>query len=190
MSLRDQLLKSGLVSNKRARELDREQKRARKKAKGQKKSKKERQREAAEAQREADEARAQKRAERGRARAEADRYDRALARRKLILKSILKGPGEIQFHFKERGGSRLKRLRVNARLAARLQGGSAGIIALSVAKGLAYLPVSRAAIDLLLKESPQDVVFFVQNTEGIGLPENGFSPRDWEPDMRAFRRKT
>lgn len=189
MSLRDQLMKSGLVSKKRAQKLDREQKQDRKKSKGQKKSKKQQRREAEAAQRQAEVQRAEDLAARGARRKEADRYERALNRRKLVLKCILKGAGKIQFHHKDRSGAFLKMMRVNARLAGQLQRGSAGIIALSVPKGLAYVPVSRSAIDVLLKESPEDVVFFVRDTSDLGSPENGFSPRDWPPDFRAHRRE-
>lgn len=188
MSLRDQLIAKGLVSSKRAKQLDREQREERRKQKGSRPSQRELEALAAERERAEREARE---AERRRARAEyaeqRARMERALQVRNTILGNRLHGAGPIPFHHRDLDGRRIRRLHVSERTAHALRAGEVAIVAHHDGREVEYVLVPRRAAEKLDALAPHLVVFWVRDLTGIGDPDHAFAERAWEPSLRSRR---
>lgn len=188
MSLRDQLLAKGLVSSKRAKQLDREQRDERKKDKGSRQRKRDLEAAAAEqerAEREAQQARRQRaRAEYAEQRA---RMERALQVRNTILGNRLRGAGPVAFHHRDLDGRRILRMQVSERAAHALRAGELAIVAHHDGREVEYVLVPRRAAEKLDGIAPQLVVFWVRDATGAGDPDHAFADRAWEPSLRARR---
>lgn len=186
--MRDQLLAKGLVSSKRARQVDREARRERKKGHGNQARKRELEAAAAERERAEREARE---AQRRRARAEYEeqraQMERALQIRHTILGNRLKGGGPVPFYHREVDGPRILRLQVSERMAHALRAGEAAIVAHNDGREVEYVVVTRRAAEKLHELAPRLVVFWVQDLEGISEPDHAFAERGWEPSLRPRR---
>lgn len=189
MSLRDQLIKKGLVDKKRARSLDREAKRERKAKQGQRERKKvveRREREQREAELQAAaEARALARRE-AELRREASELPARV--RQKIRANLIRSRGPVPFHAVGPDGRTVHRLEVNERVAWKLRAGEAAIAALIWEDRPPELVVVSTDAARDLKEiAPESVCFLVTDTSGISasdlvLPE----PLD-DLDLRARR---
>jgi len=189
MSLRDQLLKAGLVSKKDVRRAGQEKRKERKKHQGERKKKSELRAEEA-AQRRAEEKaaleeRLQARQEREVVREEVERAQRI---RQIVLGNRMGGRGPVPFHHKGRDGRTLHRLEVTERLAWSLRCGKLAVAALPEPDGTAsYHVVTTRAADKLAEFAPELVVFRVIDTTGISAPEERFLSREWETSLVPHR---
>lgn len=188
MSLRDQLLAKGLVSGKRARRIDQEEKRERKQEKGNKKRRRELEREAR-AREEAENAarEAARREARAEYAAQKERMERALQVRNLILGNRIPSRGSVPFHHKDLDGRRLLRLDVSSGVAHQLRCGEAAVVADHAGPELRYVVVGRRAAERIVELAPRLVVFWAREAEGLRQPDLAFLQRDWEPSLRPRR---
>lgn len=188
MSLRDQLLAKGLVSQKQARASDQQAKRERKEAEGHQRRAHEVRAEE-EARRTAErEAEARRKAEVRKAnelRAEAEHH--AVRVRQIVLANRLGGRGPIRYHHRRVDSPRLGVLMLNERLAFSLRAGMAGVAAVVEEQGVSYHVVTRRAAEKLAQVAPEALVAWVQDTQGISHPAEAFEARTWEADFRARR---
>ncbi|MEM6930987.1 MAG: DUF2058 family protein [Myxococcota bacterium] len=182
-SLRDQLLKKGLVDKKRKRRIDRELRDARKQDQGARKTKREREAEAAAAARA--EAEADQRArseERDRQRAKADALQRRLRARNLVLGNRI-DPGRGQRFFYPKPDGHIGELDVSSGVAFQLR---CGELALAVLEDRALdhvFVVKRKAATALRDIAPQCVRFFVADAQGLSAPDLAFHQRDWPVEL-------
>lgn len=185
MSLRDQLLKKGLVSKKRAKQIDRELKHDRKKKQGQRQKKRE-----VEAQRAAaDKATAEARvAARRDARLAATQAQQALERegtlRHIALSNQIRDRGRVVFHHRSVDGMSVIRRGVSDRVAWKLRAGEAAIVGVRWGdRPIEYVVVNARAAEQLAEIDPALVVFHVTDTTGISAPDEAFVAGDWEPSL-------
>ena len=189
MSLRDQLLKKGLVSTKRARQIDRELKQQRKKKQGQRDKQRDvLAREAAEAKAREEQLAAARRESRlaaARARAALEREGRL---RQIALSNQIRDRGKVVFHHRSVDGGRVIRREVHPRVAWMLRAGEAAIVAVRWGdRPVEYVVVNAGAADELAEIDASLVVFRVDDTAGISAPDEAFVDADWEPSLRARR---
>jgi len=186
MSLRDQLLKSGLVNKKAARRLDREQKQARKSKQGskQRKNKIRREREAAEAaKREADSAaRLAQRREREQVR---DRYEAALRVRNLILGNRVKNRGSHPFYIRDRDGL-IHRMDLHPKVATELSNGRLGVARLDHGTRVEFVLIGSNAAERLAELDPSVLVHWTPGPHPPD-PSERLLQRDWEPSLVPHR---
>ena len=189
MSLRDQLLAKGLVSKKRARSLDREAKRDRKKKQANRQKKKAVEAEAAARAAAAERARVERvKAARIAARKAQEVVDRQARIRSLILGNRIPGRGRVPYFHRGVDGRTLNRLQLPEAVAGWLRAGKAGVVVLDhPGQEPEYVVVNAGAARELLELAPSLVLAFVTNTEGISQPDEAFLERDWEPSLAAHR---
>jgi uncharacterized protein YaiL (DUF2058 family) len=189
MSLRDQLLKKGLVDKKRAQQIDREAKAERRAEQGQRERKR---------------VVEQREAERARAEAEAAAHARALARkqaelaredaerpariRQKILANRIRGRGPVPFHVRAPDGRTLRRIEVHPNVAWKLRAGELGVAALGWPREEweAVVVNAHAARELRALD-PAIVCFLNEDTTGISAPDLAFGEPVAQPDLRARR---
>lgn len=189
MSLRDQLLAKGLVSKKQASKVNRELKKKRK----QKQSKRDKRRdvEALESKQQA-EARDAKQAERVEARqqreAARDVHEQRVRALQIVEGNQIRHQGRTHFHFKRVCGRRIGRLEVSEKVAWMLRCGEAAIAVPDVDTE-SYVVITGKAASKLKSVSPQNVVFFTENTKGISEPDEAFLVRRWDMSLKPHRKK-
>ncbi|MCB9678430.1 MAG: DUF2058 family protein [Alphaproteobacteria bacterium] len=187
MSLRDQLLKAGLVSKKDARRVNQELKKDRKESQGSKQKKKALEREARaaeEARRNAEqEARLAERRERTEAR---DRYEAALRVRNLILGNRVKNRGPHRFFFKGRDGRTVHRIEIQAGVAKELANGRLAIALIDHGTREEYVLVGRSAADRIAEVDPSVLVHFCPGPHAPD-PSEALMEKDWEPSLGPHR---
>ncbi len=193
MSLRDQLLAKGLVSKKRAKQIDRELKSARKQKQSSRKKKKVLEREARALE---DEQRAavseQRRRSRQAARAANEEAQRITQIRSLILSNRVSGRGPVPYFHRTVQQGRLAKMQVSPQIAWKLRAGEAAIVALrrgQLGEDVEYFVVHAPAARKLLELSPGHVMTFVQDTTGISGPDERFLEKDWEPSLVPHRKR-
>lgn len=188
MSLRDQLLAKGLVSKKRARQLDREQKRERRTDQGsrEKQAKLEREeRERAEAEAAAEKARRIR--ERKEREAVKEAAERALRVRNLLAGNRLR-PGKGQrFWHRSADGTRIEEIEVSSGLAFQLRCGEVALASFSHGTWHEVIPIPARAAEKLEALAPELILFWVKDAAGLSDPALRFHSRDWAPDLRAHR---
>lgn len=188
MSLRDQLLAKGVVSKKKAREVNRELRQERKQKQGQRRKKNVVAREEQAAVKAAMQAELDARRAARQARdAEKATRARELQLRQLVAGNIVRGGGPVPFHFRE--GSRVGRMQVSDRIAWKLRAGELGICRLVSPWGEPEEVIVRArAAQRLLELGASDrVLFFQPDPSGISAPELMLPQPPGEPDLRAHR---
>ncbi|TVQ91088.1 MAG: DUF2058 family protein [Deltaproteobacteria bacterium] len=189
MSLRDQLIKKGLVDKKRARTLDREAKRERKAKQSQREKKKVVERRE-QARREAElkaaaEARALARKEAELRREAAELPARV---RQKIRANLIRARGPIPFHAVGPDGRTVHRLEVHERVAWKLRAGEAAIAALQWPERPPELVVISADAAGELRElDPSSICFLVTEVRGISAPELALPEPVEELDLRPRR---
>ncbi len=185
MSLRDQLLKAGLVSKKDARRAEQERRRQEQKRRGRQEKKKVR--EAREAARRAAEERerveALARARREHARV-ARLHERALRIRQLIRAHELKAGGPVRYFHRGVGGA-IHAMQVSAGTARLLARGRVAVVALDLGTRIRYALVPDRVAAQLAELSDKVVVHWVR--DGGEGEEEAAPARDWAPDLRARR---
>jgi len=184
MSLRDQLLKKGLVDKKRAQQLDRQAKAERKQQQGQRERKSVlRAREQAEREAELQQtaqARALARKQAELAREQAERPARV---RQKILANRIRGRGPVPFHVRGPDGRTVHRVEVHPRIAWKLRAGEAAVAAL----GEELVIINAQAARDLLEIDPSVVCFLNAEPSGISAPELALPESAAEFDLRARR---
>jgi len=189
MSLRDQFLAKGLVSKKQAGKVNRELKKKRKEK--QAKRDKKRDVEARVSLKEATE-REVKQSERVEARqqreAVKDAHEQRTRAKQIIQGNQIRHQGRTHFHFKRACGKRIGRLEVSEKVAWMLRCGDAAI-ALSDRNAERYVVISGKAAVKLQLISPDDLVFFTEDTKGISDPEEAFLVRKWDMSLQPHRKK-
>ena len=188
MSLRDQLLAKGLVSKKKARSVDRDLKKTRKKKQGQRRRRSEveaEQRARVEAAEEAE--RETRMADRRRREVEQARTQRALQVLQIVHGNRLKVAGKVRFYHRSADGRLLVRMTVSERAAFQLRNGDLGICALAAAAAPTYVVLPRSAIERLKELAPHLVVFHVTDVSGLSAPELAFVSTTADGDLRARR---
>lgn len=186
MSLRDQLLKKGLVDKKRARNVERELKRERKQKQSQRQKKREV--EAARAQEEQarqDAVVAVRQQARAAARAARDAVERESRLRHIALSNRIRSRGRVPFHHRATDGRRIHRLEVGERVAWKLRAGEAAIVALRYGeREPEYVVVHAGAAKALQEIDASVVVHLVTDTQGISAPDEAFLEPEWEISLR------
>jgi len=188
VSLRDQLLKKGLVSGKRARKLDRDEKRVRKAEQGARRRKnvldREQQLAAERAEAVALEAR---RAARAAQRIAEQQLTRTLKLRNLLARGVRPGRGKRFFH-RSHDGTRVVSVPVSSGVAFQLRCGQAAIAWSPEAPGGArYVVLPRRAAAELDALAPALLVFFVRDATGISDADLAFHDRTWESEIGPHR---
>jgi hypothetical protein len=188
VSLRDQLLKKGLVDDKRAKQIDRELKEQRKKEQGDRRRQSELRAEQEAARKAEDEARLQARlAARRQAEAEREAATRTFRVRQIALAGQIRARGKQAFHHKARDGRTVLSMDVSERAAWALRAGQAAIAGIEDREGVRYLLVSAETAARLSEVDPAAVVFLVTDTHGISSPDHAFLQPDWEVGLHAHR---
>lgn len=189
MSLRDQLLAKGLVSEKRAKQIDRELKSERKSEQGQ------RDRLAAAAAEAAAKAKADAEAAiearlAARREAEAARAAHELRYRvrQIVTANRLAARGPVPFHHRTIDGPRIGRLQVSEDVARELRAGRLAIAGYHLDNGtVEHVVVAKRAADKLAEIAPAALVFHVTDSSHFSDPSEAFLRRDWEPSLRPHR---
>jgi len=190
VSLRDQLLKKGLVSKKQAREANRALKKARKKDQGSRRKKKVVARETAEARAEREAAELEERRKRRLERDEAKaQVERALRIRNLVWGNRIRVGGKQPFWHPTLDGKQLLRMDVSLRAAEQLRRGELAIAAFDHGNRVDYVVIRGDAARTLRELGARVVVFLVEDVKGILEPEEQFLRRDWESDLRPHRKR-
>jgi uncharacterized protein YaiL (DUF2058 family) len=189
MSLRDQLLKKGLVDKKRAQQIDREAKAERKANQGQRERKNVVQaREAADreaALKAAAEARAVARKQAELARDAAERPARV---RQKILANRIRGRGPVPFHVPAPDARTVLRIDVHPNVAWKLRAGELAVAALGWPGPDLELVVINAEAALELRDiDPAVVCFLNTDTSGLAAPDLAFGEPVAQVDLRARR---
>ncbi|MEZ4318998.1 MAG: DUF2058 family protein [Myxococcota bacterium] len=187
MSLRDQLLKSGLVSKKDARRVDQQVRQEKRIEQSQRKKKKHLEREAAAA------AEARKaaeletlRSERREREAAKDRYEQALRVRNLLLGNRVKNRGNHRFYFKGRDGKTVRSLEVQPGVAKELANGRMAVALLDHGTREEYVLIGHDAASRIAELDPTVLLHF---TPGPHTPDpaDALLERDWETSLRPHR---
>ena len=191
MSLRDELLKAGLVSKKDVRRANRDKKKTRKQEQGSRRRKRAEQAEAEAARQAALEAERQERLacrqELDEAREEHERVNRI---RQTILGNRLGAKGHTPFWVRSPDGRHLHRMSVTDRIAFDLRCGHAAVaVLLEPDREPEYYVISRRAALKLEEIAPEQVVFLVTDTAGLSHPEEQFLQQEWEPSLRPHRQR-
>ena len=190
MSLRDQLLKKGLVSKKQAREANRELRKARKHRQGARQKKKtlEAEEQAAAAARAAEtlEQRRQRRLEREEAKAQ---VERALRIRHLVWGNRVRVAGKQPFWHRSATDGLLLRMEVSLRAAEQLRRGELAIAAFDHGTRVEYVVIRSEAAHTLKQLGASCVVFLVEDRKGILEPDEAFLSRTWDTDLRPRRHR-
>lgn len=190
MSLRDQLLKKGLVSKKQARDAERALKAERKQQQGNRRKKHlvraETQAEQEAAREQAAAARRARRLERDEAKSQ---VERALQIRNLMLGNRVAARGSQPFWHRSASGEQLLRMSVSLGVAEQLRRGELCIAAFDHGNRIEYLVIRVAAADRLEELGSKAVVFRVRDLSGISAPEEHFLVRTWETDLRPHRHR-
>ncbi len=186
MSLRDQLLAKGLVSKRKARKANQDQRRARRDRQGNREKKKvvaARERASKQAVEDARQAAASQAGAASRLAQQA--AERALQIRNTILGTRIRPGRGATFHHRALDGPGIVRLSLGQSLARKLQRGEAAIAAMRSVNGVSYEPISHRGAERLAELAPGLLVHWAQGeaTEA----DLAFSPRDWEPSLQARR---
>lgn len=187
-SLRDALLKKGLVSKKEAQRVERELKEQRRVEQGHRRRLSEV--EAEEQRRRAEEeaaALARKRAERAEREAARAAVELSLRIRNLINGNRLR-PGRGQpFWHKAIDGKTVVRIEVSSGTAFELRAGGMAIAALDHGGFVEYVVIPRKAALQLEELAPERLVCWTPDPAGLTDRSLGFLQRDWEPSLAAHR---
>ncbi len=186
MSLRDQLLKSGLVSKKDKVRAERELKESRKKKQGKRRKKKHVEREkkaAAEAKKAAEQERLLE--ERRQREAVRDRYEEALRVRNLILGHRVKGGGPHPFFVRGRKSATLHRMSLSPGVIRQIARGTLAVALLDLGTREEPMVVTARAAEQIAELNPGVLAHHYDS--GSDAPEDALAERDWEPDLRAHR---
>ena len=182
-SLRDQLLKKGLVDKKRKRRIERELREERKQTQGARLSKRELETEAEQAEQAHRESVAAERAERRQVQREkAEAMQRRLRARNLVLGNrVASGRGQRFFYPKTDG--RIGEIEVSSGIAFQLRCGEAALAELEDGPIEQVFVVRRRAALALREIAPHCVRFFVTEPEGLDAPDLAFHRRDWPVEL-------
>lgn len=184
MSLKDQLLKAGLVTKKQAKAVELEQRKEQKAAQGN--LEKARIREAREAERAAAEAAAKLEAqrlaklERQRVR---DAQEQSLRVRQLLKSHEIRAKGAVTFHHRTPSGV-LGTLQVSSGVAMLLRTGRAAVAVEDHGNRVRYVVIPADVAERIRAVRPSAIAHWSQ---GSDEPLLAAPPRDWEPDLRARR---
>lgn len=188
LSLRDQLLKAGLVSKKDVDKANRDKKAERKRKQGHRKRKGQARAEAEAARQAALEAELLAKAEARKERDEArEVHERVHRIRQIILGNRMGAKGPLPFHVHSLDGRHLHRLQLPERVAFGLRCGELAVAALQDDDEARYYVIPRRAADKLADLAPEHLVFRVTDTHGISAPEEQFLQREWEPSLRPHK---
>lgn len=190
MSLREQLLKAGVVSKKDVKKAEQDLKTQRRVAQGHKRASSElraeeeaRRAEAVEA---AHQRRIAERLEREAAKAERERLWQI---RQIIDKNTVRSRGKVRYHFRKPDG-RVGRVEVSDAVAWKLRCGEAAIALRSVVRDgeeEQIVLISAAAANRLGELAPEVVLHRVLDTARLGAKEDDFLSPDWEISLRPHR---
>lgn len=189
MSLRDALLAKGLVSKKRAQEVDRELKAERKAQQGSRKRKHAAEVEQAAAAKAAAEAeRAERSAQRQASTEARDRHELRYRVRQLVVDNALGGRGPIPFHHRVGTTPRVGTVYVSEAMGRELRAGRAAIAGY-VDDGGAWVHkvITTRGAEKLEAIAPEAVAHWVRDGGHLHDPAEALLRRDWEPDLRARR---
>ena len=191
MSLRDQLLASGLVSKKRAKKVDRDARSVRKQAKGNKKKKRVLEDEARGlAARALDETKAKRDADRTAHREIRDRHEALLRVRQILQGNAIRNRGPVPYFHRALRGEGLPHLQISVPMAEQLRRGEVAVAALDHGTRVDYLLLSKQAAERLFKLAPQVLVAWHRDPDGLSDPASQLHARDWEADLCARKRRT
>lgn len=190
MSLREQLLKAGVVSKKDVKKAEHDLKTERRQAQGHKRANSELRAEEEARRAAAEEAVRQKkaaeRAEREAAKAE---HERLWQIRQIIDKNAIRSRGKVRYHFRKPDG-RVGRVEVSDGVAWKLRCGEAAIAlraAVRDGEDERIVLISAAAARRLAEVSPGTVLHLVTDTTKLGAKEDEFLAPDWEISLRPHR---
>lgn len=185
MSLRDQLLKAGVVSKKAHAAAERAKKKERKKKQGNRDRKSQiAKAEAARREREQAEALQERRERREKLDAEREEREHALRVKQIVLGNAVRGRGKQHFWVRRPQSNELVRLAVHERIAFKLRCGELGVVGLA---GGEPVVVARRAVDKLREIEPTAVWFAVDDTTGLSAPEEAFMVPDWDISLVPHR---
>lgn len=186
-SLRDQLLKKGLVDKKRKRKIERELRQKRKQDQGERRASKELAREAEETARAERVASAAARAEeRRRQREREEAMQHRLRARNLILGNRV-NPGRGHRFFYPKPDGCIGEVEVSSGVAFQLRCGQVGLAQLEDGSLDEVFVVKRKAAEALQEAAPSCVRLFVVDPEGLSAPDLAFHQRDWPTELGPHR---
>jgi uncharacterized protein len=190
VSLRDQLLKAGVVSKKDVRRAEQDLKTERRQTQGHKRPlsevRKEEEAKRAEAEEAARREKLEERARREAAKAEREHLWRV---RQIVDKNAIRSRGKIRYHFRKADGH-IGRIEVSDAVAWKLRCGEAAIALRPRAfegEEERLLVVSAAAARRLAEVAPQNLVHHVNDTSALSAREEAFLVPDWEISLRPHR---
>jgi uncharacterized protein YaiL (DUF2058 family) len=189
VSLRDQLIAKGLVSKKRADEVNRELK-AERKAKQAARARKHDEEAAARAAEEAERAAREqaRRAAKEATAAERDVVERANQVRQIVLGNRLGGRGRVPFAHRQLGTDRIAVLHLPESLVRDLRAGRAAVAAARHVDGsVTHHIVNERAARRLAELAPEMLVTYTPGKRGLDDPSEGLLQRAWEASLGPHR---
>jgi uncharacterized protein YaiL (DUF2058 family) len=189
VSLRDQLLAKGLVSNKRAKQLDRESKQKRKNDQGHRQKARAVEAAAAAAAQAEQDALRQTRDEARRVATLTRKAQELQGRaRQLALGNQIRSRGPVRYHFRDLDGRTVRFVELHPRVAWKLRAGEAAIVAVRWSdREPDYTVVNAGAARELQDLDPSLICSFVTDTHGISAPDEAFVEPDWPVSLAPHR---
>ncbi len=189
MSLRDQLLAKGLVSEKRAKQIARELKDERKSDQSSRDAKRVREAEEAKAREESAATALAARLEARRvAQAEIEARESVLRVRQIVQANRVGAKGPIPFHHKRVDGPGIGLLWLSEGAARDLRAGRLGIAGYRREDGSAeHFVVTERAAQKLAEVAPAALVHWVTDSEHFSDPSQSLMRREWETSLRPHR---
>lgn len=187
--MRDLFVQKGIVSEKRAKQVDRELKQERKEAQAQRRSQHEVEAEArALAAKEAEAQALARRAAQAAAQAEREAHEHRFRVRQVLAAGRLGSRGPVPFHARLGSTGRVVRLFLSEGLARDLRAGRAAIAGYPAEDGsLSASVVSLRAAQKLQEIEPGALFHWVTDVAHLSDPAEGFLLRDWESDLGPHR---
>jgi len=189
MSLRDQLVAKGLVSNKRKRDVERQLKKDRKRKQGNKRKQREVQAEAQARQAAEDAARRDAAAQaKAVSAAEREAHEHTHRVRQIVLGNRLGGRGRVRFFHRVGDTGRIRRMELKEPMVRDLRMGRSAIVGFfdDAGEPVAHV-VPRKAAEKLVDVEPAAIWHWVRDGGALQDPAEAPLRVDWEPSVRPHR---
>lgn len=187
MSLRDQLLKAGVVGKKDIRKANQQAKKRRKQKQGSKERRHQVEaREKARAQAEREAQLEERRANREAADRARDAFEHALQIRNTLMGNQIKNRGDFPFHFKGPDGRKVLQIKVQRKVAEEIAKGAIAIAGLDLGNRVQPILIGAAGAQKLVELGAEGVILHWARQ----MPEDdggGLLQRDWETSLKPHR---
>lgn len=188
MSLRDQLIKAGLIDKKGAAKVDRAAKADRKAAQGARAPKSAEERARLDHDRDEKERRAaQAAADRMRAEVERSAHEAVHRIKQVAMAHRMAGRGPVPFFHRRLDSPALACLSLRESLARDLRNGGAAIVGFRDLGGYAYVVVPRRTVERIATFAPEAIVHWARTSDHLTDPSESLHVRLWETTLRPRR---